>query len=139
MTAEFEPKVVAFMCNWCTYAGADSAGVARMQSPTNILPVRVMCSGRVSPELVLRTFRAGADGILVMGCHIGDCHYSSGNHRTVKRIPLLRNLLSYAGINPDRLRLEWVSSAEAPRFVQVTTEFVEQVRELGPLAREVTT
>jgi F420-non-reducing hydrogenase iron-sulfur subunit len=138
MTAEFEPKVVAFMCNWCTYAGADSAGVARMQSPTNILPVRVMCSGRVSPELVLRTFRAGADGILVMGCHIGDCHYSSGNHRTVKRIPLLRNLLSYAGINPDRLRLEWVSSAEAPRFVQVTTEFVEQVRELGPLAREVT-
>ena len=139
MAVEFEPKVVAFMCNWCTYAGADNAGVARMQSPTNILPVRVMCSGRVSPEMVLRAFRAGADGILVMGCHIGDCHYSSGNHRTVKRIPLLRNLLSYAGINPDRLRLEWVSAAEAPRFVQVTTEFVEQIRELGPLGQEVTT
>ncbi len=139
MSVEFEPKVVAFMCNWCTYAGADNAGVARMKSPTNVLPVRVMCSGRVSPELILRTLRAGADGVLVMGCHIGDCHYSSGNHRTVKRIPLLRNLLSYAGIDPDRLRLEWVSAAEAPRFVQVTTEFVEQIRELGPLAREVVT
>jgi F420-non-reducing hydrogenase iron-sulfur subunit len=139
MALEFEPKVVAFMCNWCTYAGADNAGVARMESPTNILPVRVMCSGRVSPEMVLRTFRAGADGILVMGCHIGDCHYSSGNHRTVKRIPLLRNLLGYAGIDPDRLRLEWVSAAEAPRFVQITTEFVERIRELGPLAQEVVT
>ena len=137
MAVEFEPKVVAFMCNWCTYAGADNAGVARMQSPTNVLPVRVMCSGRVSPEMVLRTFRAGADGVLVMGCHIGDCHYSSGNHRTVKRIPLLRNLLGFAGINPDRLRLEWVSAAEAPRFVQVTTEFVEKIRELGPLTQEV--
>jgi F420-non-reducing hydrogenase iron-sulfur subunit len=139
MGVEFEPKVVAFMCNWCTYAGADNAGVARMESPTNILPIRVMCSGRVSPEMVLRTFRSGADGVLVMGCHIGDCHYSSGNHRTVKRIPLLRNLLSYAGIDPDRLRLEWVSAAEAPRFVQVTTEFVERIRELGPLAQEVVT
>ena len=139
MALEFEPKVVAFMCNWCTYAGADNAGVARMESPTNVLPVRVMCSGRVSPEMVLRTFRAGADGVLVMGCHIGDCHYSSGNHRTVKRMPLLRNLLSYAGIDPHRLRLEWVSAAEAPRFVQVTTEFVEQIRELGPLAQEVVT
>ena len=139
MTESFEPRVVAFLCNWCSYAGADNAGVARMPSPANVLPIRVMCSGRVSPEMVLRAFRAGADGILVMGCHIGDCHYSSGNHRTVKRIPLLRNLLSYAGINPDRLRLEWVSAAEAPRFVQVTTEFVEQIRELGPLGQEVTT
>jgi len=134
----FEPKIVAFMCNWCTYAGADNAGVARMQSPANVLPIRVMCSGRVSPEMVLRTFRAGADGVLVMGCHIGDCHYSSGNHRTAKRVPLLRNLLSYVGINPDRLRLAWVSAAEAPRFVQVTTEFAAKIRELGPLAQEVT-
>lgn len=137
MDVEFEPKVVAFMCNWCTYAAADSAGVARMESPANVLPVRIMCSGRVSPEMVLRAFRAGADGVLVMGCHIGDCHYNSGNHRTAKRIPLLRNLLSYAGINPERLRLEWVSSAEAPRFVRVTQEFVEKIRELGPLAQEV--
>ena len=138
MDVEFEPRIVAFMCNWCTYAGADNAGVARMQSPANVLPIRVMCSGRVSPEMVLRTFRAGADGVLVMGCHIGDCHYSSGNHRTAKRIPLLRNLLGYVGINPDRLRLAWVSAAEALRFVQVTTEFVEEIRELGPLSQEVT-
>jgi len=138
MDLEFEPRIVAFMCNWCTYAGADNAGVARMQSPANVLPIRVMCSGRVSPEMVLRTFRAGADGVLVMGCHIGDCHYSSGNHRTAKRIPLLRNLLGYVGINPDRLRLAWVSAAEAPRFVQVTTEFTDKIRELGPLSQEVT-
>jgi F420-non-reducing hydrogenase iron-sulfur subunit len=134
---EFEPRVVAFMCNWCTYAGADNAGVARLQSPANILPIRVMCSGRVSPEMVLRTFREGADGVLVMGCHIGDCHYSSGNHRTIKRIPLLRNLLGYSGINPERLQLEWVSAAEGPRFAQVTTAFVEKIRALGPLSEEV--
>jgi F420-non-reducing hydrogenase iron-sulfur subunit len=134
---EFEPRIVAFMCNWCTYAGADNAGVARLESPANILPIRVMCSGRVSPEMVLRTLRAGADGVLVMGCHIGDCHYSRGNHRTSKRIPLLRNLLCYAGINPDRLRLEWVSAAEGPRFVQVTEQFVETIRQLGPLSEEV--
>jgi F420-non-reducing hydrogenase iron-sulfur subunit len=138
MGVEFEPKIVAFMCNWCTYAAADTAGVSRMESPANVLPIRVMCSGRVSPEMVLRAFRAGADGVLVMGCHIGDCHYESGNHRTAKRVPLVRNLLGYIGINPERLQLEWVSSAEAPRFVQVTTAFVEKVRALGPLSQEVT-
>ncbi len=138
MNADFEPRIVAFMCNWCTYAAADTAGISRMQQPPNVLPIRVMCSGRVSPEMVLRTFRAGADGVLVMGCHIGDCHYNSGNHRTAKRVPLLRNLLSYAGVNPDRLRLAWVSSAEAPRFVKVTNEFIETIRALGPLSQEVT-
>lgn len=137
MGVEFEPRIVAFMCNWCTYAAADTAGVSRMESPANILPIRVMCSGRVSPEMVLRAFRAGADGVLVMGCHIGDCHYATGNHRTAKRIPLVRNLLGYTGINPERLQLEWVSSAEAPRFVQVTTAFVEKIRALGPLSQEV--
>mgnify|MGYP001064896632 CR=1 FL=1 len=136
---EFEPRVVAFMCNWCTYAGADNAGVARLEWPANILPIRVMCSGRVSPEMVLRTFREGADGVLVMGCHIGDCHYSSGNHRTAKRIPLLRNLLGYAGISPERLQLEWVSAAEGPRFAQVTKRFVTKIRELGPLSEKVVT
>jgi len=134
----FEPKIIGFLCRWCSYPGADLAGTSRIKYPPNLLPIRVMCSGRVSPEMVLRTFRAGADGVLVMGCHIGDCHYSSGNHRTAKRIPLLRNLLSYVGINPDRLRLAWVSAAEALRFVQVTTEFVEEIRELGPLSQEVT-
>lgn len=133
----FEPRIVAFLCNWCSYAGADNAGIARIQSPANILPIRVMCSGRVSPEMVLRAFRAGADGVLVLGCHIGDCHYLSGNHRTARRIPLLRNLLGYVGINPERLRLDWVSAAEAPRFAQVTKEFAEAVRALGPIAQEL--
>jgi F420-non-reducing hydrogenase iron-sulfur subunit len=137
MSESFEPRIVAFLCNWCSYAGADNAGVARMQSPANVLPIRVMCSGRVSPEMVLRAFRSGADGVLVLGCHIGDCHYISGNHRTIKRIPLVRNLLGYVGINPDRLRLDWVSSAEAPKFAKVTGEFVETVRALGPIAEEM--
>lgn len=136
-TNDFEPRIVAFLCNWCSYAGADNAGIARMKSPPNVLPIRVMCSGRVSPEMVLRAFRAGADGVLVLGCHIGDCHYISGNHRTAKRMPLLRNLLAYVGIHPDRLRLDWVSSAEAPKFAQVTKEFVETVRALGPIKEEL--
>jgi coenzyme F420-reducing hydrogenase delta subunit len=125
------------MCNWCTYAGADNAGVARMESPSNVLPIRVMCSGRISPEMVMRAFRAGADGVLVMGCHIGDCHYSTGNHRSVKRMPLLRNLLATVGVNPERLELTWVSAAEAPRFVQVTHSFTDKIRSLGPLSQEV--
>jgi len=137
MGVEFEPRIVAFMCNWCTYAGADSAGVARLPSPANILPIRVMCSGRVSPEMVMRAFRAGADGVMVMGCHLGDCHYSAGNHRTVKRVPLLKNLLGYVGVNPERLGLYWVSASEAPRFVQVTKSFTQKIRELGPLTQEV--
>lgn len=137
MDESFEPRIVAFLCNWCSYAGADNAGIARIPSPANILPIRVMCSGRVSPEMVLRAFRSGADGVLVLGCHIGDCHYTSGNHRTAKRIPLVRNLLGYVGINPDRLRLDWVSAAEAPKFARVTKEFVETVRALGPLSEEV--
>jgi F420-non-reducing hydrogenase iron-sulfur subunit len=138
MGVEFEPRIIAFMCNWCTYAAADTAGVSRMQQPPNVLPIRVMCSGRVSPEMVMRAFRAGADGVLVMGCHIGDCHYSSGNHRTVKRMPLLHNLLGYVGVNPERMELKWVSGAEAPRFVEVTKAFIEKIRQLGPLSQEVT-
>ena len=138
MSESFEPRIIAFLCNWCSYAGADNAGIARIPSPANILPIRVMCSGRVSPEMILRAFRAGADGVLVLGCHIGECHYINGNHRTAKRIPLVRNLLGYIGINPERLQLEWVSSAEAPRFVQVTTAFVDKIRALGPLSQEVT-
>jgi len=137
MGVEFKPKIVAFMCNWCTYAGADSAGVARLESPANILPIRVMCSGRISPEMVLRAFRSGADGVLVMGCHIGDCHYSSGNHRTAKRMPLLQNLIGYVGINPERIELQWVSASEGPRFVEVTKAFTNKIRQLGPLAQEV--
>lgn len=136
MDESFEPRIVAFLCNWCSYAGADNAGIARIPSPANILPIRVMCSGRVSPEMILRAFRSGADGVLVLGCHIGECHYTSGNHRTAKRVPLLRNLLGYVGINPERLRLDWVSAAEAPKFARVTKEFVQAVRALGPLSEE---
>ncbi|MDH7484882.1 MAG: hydrogenase iron-sulfur subunit [Anaerolineae bacterium] len=133
MSEDFEPRIIGFLCNWCSYAGADAAGTSRLPYPPNIRIVRVMCSGRVSPELVLRTFREGADGVLVLGCHIGDCHYTDGNHRTAKRIPILRKLLSYVGIEPERLRLEWVSSSEAQRFAQVVSEFTETVRRLGPL------
>ena len=133
MTKDFQPRIIGFLCNWCSYAGADAAGTSRFQYQPNIRIVRVMCSGRVSPELVLRAFREGADGVIVLGCHIGDCHYAEGNHRTAKRIPMLRNLLGYAGIEPERLRLEWVSSAEAKRFTEVVDDFTERVRDLGPL------
>ncbi len=129
----FEPKIIGFFCNWCSYAGADGAGTARLQYLPNLRVVRVMCSGRVSPELILHTLREGADGVLVLGCHIGDCHYTEGNHRTAKRIPVLQKLLGYVGIEPERVRLEWASSAESNKVVQVISEFTETVRALGPL------
>jgi F420-non-reducing hydrogenase iron-sulfur subunit len=129
----YQPKIIGFLCNWCSYAGADLAGTSRMQYTSNIRIVRVRCSGRVSPELVLKTFHEGADGILVLGCHIGDCHYIDGNHRTSKRIPILRQLLAYAGIDPNRLRLEWVSAAEGDRFAHIVNDFTDQIRQLGPI------
>ena len=129
----YEPKIIGYLCTWCSYRGADLAGTLRLQYPPHLRVVRLPCSGRVSPELILRTFRDGADGVLVMGCHLGECHYSSGNHRTAKRIPLLKRLLGYAGIGAERLRLEWVSAAESERFTQVVKEFTETVRGLGPL------
>ncbi len=129
----YQPKIIGFLCNWCSYAGADLAGTSRMQYTANIRIVRVRCSGRVSPELVLKTFHEGADGILVLGCHIGDCHYIDGNHRTSKRIPMLRQLLDYSGIEPSRLRLEWVSAAEGDRFAHIVNEFTEEIRQLGPI------
>lgn len=135
----YEPKIIGFLCNWCSYAGADLAGTSRLSYPPNIRIVRVQCSGRVSPELVLKAFHEGADGILVLGCHIGDCHYIDGNHRTSKRIPMLRQLLAYAGIEPDRLRLEWVSAAEGERFATIVKEFTETIRELGPIKRVMVT
>jgi len=131
-TAEFEPKILAFCCNWCSYAGADLAGVSRMQYPPNVRIIRVMCSGRVSPELVVKALRSGADGVVVLGCHIGDCHYISGNHRTKKRMAILRGLLSYMGVDPRRVRLEWVSASEGDRFARVVTEVTREIKELGP-------
>jgi coenzyme F420-reducing hydrogenase delta subunit/ferredoxin len=133
----FEPKIIAFLCTWCSYTGADSAGVARLKSPANVRDIRVPCSGRVSPELVMRTFDEGADGVLVLGCHIGECHYDTGNHRAAKRLPILHSLMEYAGLEPERLRLDWVSASEGERFARITTEFVSAVRDLGPIAWKV--
>lgn len=127
-----EPKIIGFLCNWCSYRGADLAGLARLKYPPNVKIIRVPCSGRISPELVLRTFREGADGVLVLGCHIGDCHYSTGNHRTAKRMPILRKLLEYTGVEPERLRVDWISAAEGERFATIVHEFTETVRALPP-------
>lgn len=129
----FEPLIVGYLCNWCSYAGSDMAGTSRARIKPNVRTVRVMCSGRVSPDLILRTFREGADGVMVLGCHIGDCHYTDGNHRTIKRIPILKKLLDYSGIDSRRLYLNWVSASEGDKYAAVVNEFVEQVRELGPL------
>lgn len=128
----FEPKIIAFCCNWCSYAGADLAGVSRLQMPTNFLVIRAMCSARVDPEHVLRSFAKGADGVLVLGCHPADCHYIGGNYRTRRRIALLKMLLEQYGIDPDRLHLEWVSASEGIRFQATIKEFTEKVREMGP-------
>lgn len=129
----YEPRIIAYLCTWCSYTGADTAGIARLKSPANIRDIRVPCSGRVSPELVMRTFDQGADGVLILGCHIGECHYESGNHRAAKRLPILRALMSYAGLEPERLRLDWVSASEGERFSRIATEFVDAVRALGPV------
>ena len=128
----FEPKIAAFLCNWCSYRGADLAGISRMKSAPNVRPIRVMCSGRVEPGFILKAFQAGADGVLVLGCHPGDCHYAECNYKTIRRIALLKNMLSQLGIEDERVRLEWVSASEAERFVSVVDEMTEQVRRLGP-------
>ncbi len=129
----YEPRIIAFLCSWCSYTGADTAGIARLKSPANIRAVRVPCSGRVSPELVMRAFDQGADGVLVLGCHIGECHYDTGNHRAAKRIPILRSLMTFAGLEPERLRLDWVSASEGERFSRIAEEFTGAVRTLGPV------
>ena len=130
-----EPKIVAYACTYCSYPGADLAGTSRIKYSPNVNIIRVLCSGRVSPELILRTFREGADGVLVLGCHFGDCHFISGNRRTAARIPVLTRILEFAGIEPERLRLEWVSASEGERFAQIVDEFTETVRELPPIER----
>lgn len=132
----YEPKIIGYLCTYCSYPGADLAGISRIKYPPHINIIRVLCSGRVSPELILRTFREGADGVLVGGCHFGDCHFINGNHRTAKRIPLLKKILEYAGIEPQRLRLEWISASEGERFAEVVKEFTETIRGLPPI-REV--
>jgi F420-non-reducing hydrogenase iron-sulfur subunit len=131
--AAWEPRIIGFLCYWCSYTGADSAGTARMKYPANVDIIKVMCSGRIDPELITTAFANGADGVMVLGCHIGDCHYISGNHKTMVRMPLMRRVLEDLGIEPERFRHEWVSAAEGEKFSKLVAEITEQVRELGPL------
>ena len=129
----FEPKIIGFLCNWCSYTGADLAGVSRIKSAPNVRVVRTMCSGRVDPAFILKAYQLGADGVVVMGCHLGDCHYQEGNYKTIRRIPFLKRLIAQFGIDPRRLRLEWVSASEGDRFAEVVNGFTEEIRALGPL------
>jgi F420-non-reducing hydrogenase iron-sulfur subunit len=128
----FKPKILAFCCNWCAYAGADLAGVSRFQMPTNVRVIRVMCSGRVPPELVIRALANGLDGVMILGCHPGECHYSEGNYLTRRRAHVLKRLLEYIGIEPERFQLRWVSAAEGAKFSAVVKEVTDKIAALGP-------
>jgi len=129
----FEPKIIGFLCNWCSYAGADLAGVSRIQYPTNIRIIRVMCSGRIDPAFVFEAFKDGADGVLIAGCHLpSDCHYISGNFKALRRITLLKRTLKEFGIEPERVRLEWISASEGDKFAAVVREMVSDIKKLGP-------
>jgi F420-non-reducing hydrogenase iron-sulfur subunit len=130
--AEFKPKIIGFLCNWCSYAGADLAGVSRYQYPPDIRIIRVMCSARIDPMIIFTLFKEGADGILVGGCHLGDCHYISGNYHTEKRAHIIEKLIEKAGLEPERFKLEWISASEGERFSKVVEEFTETIRGLGP-------
>ena len=134
---KFEPKIVAFLCKWCSSAGSDLAGVSRMQYPPNVVPIQVMCSGSVSPLYIFNAFKKGADGVLVSGCHPGDCHYISGNYYARRRFALLKNLLEFVGVEPGRVNFSWVSAAEGEKFSQVVKDVVETVKALGPAERLV--
>lgn len=129
----FEPKIVGFLCRWCSYTGADLAGTSRQQYPANMIPIKIMCSGRVDPTFVFKALKEGADGVLIAGCHPGDCHYIEGNYKTMRRYPLLLEMLKQFGIEPERVRLEWISASEGDRFAEVVTEFTEKIKQLGPL------
>ena len=129
----FEPKIIGFICKWCTSAGADLAGTTRMKYPPNMIPITIFCSSRVDPQYILWSFKNGADGVFIGGCHPNDCHYQDGNYKTMKRIPILKNLLKELGIEQERLRLEWISASEADKFRKTITEFTETIRKLGPL------
>lgn len=131
----FEPKIIGFLCNWCSYEGADSAGRARKAYSANLKVVRVMCSGRVDPQFILEAFKEGADGVMILGCHPGDCHYKEGNLQALKRYGVLKRVLGQFGIAEDRLRLDWISAGEGDKFVQVVSDMTERMRQLGPLRR----
>ncbi len=131
-TKKWEPRIVAFLCNWCSYAGADLAGVSRYQYPPSLRIIRVPCSGRVSANMVLDALKSGADGVLVSGCHPGDCHYISGNMYARRRLALLKSLLEFIGIEPERFNVSWISASEGKQFAEVAREVTEKVRALGP-------
>ncbi len=132
---DFKPKIVAFLCNWCSYAGADLAGTSRLQMKPQFRIIRTMCSGRVEPTFILYAFAKGADGVMISGCHPGDCHYAEGNYKAARRMPLLKKMLSQLGVEDERVRLDWVSASEGDRFVRVVNDMTEKVRALGPFAR----
>jgi F420-non-reducing hydrogenase iron-sulfur subunit len=132
MSEQYEPIIVSFCCNWCSYAGADAAGTAKMQYPANVHIVRMMCSGMVHPNLIMEALNSGADGVLVCGCHPGDCHYQEGNLRAQKRAEAIELMMEDFGLEPERFRLEWISASEGARFAQVVTEMVDQLKQLGP-------
>lgn len=132
MKEEFTPKIIGFLCNWCSYAGADLAGTSKLKMPPNVSSIRVMCSGRVDPVLVATAFLRGADGVLVAGCHPGDCHYEKGNYYARRRFAILKKVMETLGLESERLRLSWVSASEGPRFQEVITEFTEKIKKLGP-------
>ncbi len=129
----FEPKIVGFLCNWCSYTGADLAGTARIKYAPNIRSIRVMCSGRIEPTFIMKALYEGADGVLIAGCHPGDCHYQEGNYKALRRHRLLKRILHEYGVEPERVRLEWVAASEGERFAKIVDEFTDQIRELGPL------
>jgi F420-non-reducing hydrogenase iron-sulfur subunit len=129
----FEPKIICFICKWCTYAGADLAGTSRMEYVSNGINLRVMCSSRIDPQHILHAFQQGADGVFMGGCHPGDCHYVEGNYKTLRRIVLFKKMLEDLGIDKKRIRLEWISAAEGKKFVEVMNEFTEQIRGMGPI------
>ena len=135
---EFKPRIVAFLCNWCSYTGADLAGTSRMQYKANVRPIRIMCSGRVEPAFVLKAFVNGADGVLICGCHPGDCHYQEGNYRALRRYLLLQKYIQQMGIETERLKLEWISASEGKQFAELVNSFTQTITELGPCKIEET-
>ncbi len=132
MAENFEPRIVAFLCKWCSSAGSDLAGVSRMQYPPNVIPITVMCSGSVSPLYILDAFNKGADGVLVSGCHPGDCHYIKGNYYARRRIALVKKLLDFIGLEAQRFQMSWISAAEGKKYTQIIGDFVEELKPLGP-------
>ncbi|HDR06269.1 MAG TPA: hydrogenase iron-sulfur subunit [Candidatus Coatesbacteria bacterium] len=130
----FEPRLVGFLCRWCTYTGADLAGISRLKYPPNLTPIKVMCSGRVDPTFIVQAFAEGADGVLIGGCHPGDCHYDVGNYRTMRRFPMLLKLLEQFGIERDRVWLRWISASEGKLFADTIRDFTARIKELGPLS-----